>query len=202
MVLRARRGGTGSKYVTLRGGVRRAIPFLLVRSGGCATAVQSLPVDRPWTGSCSQPASSCLPTACLFFPATEGISEMRPPLLVGKPCPANATAACCLAAGHAPDELTASSGAPNSRSGPKVCRLSAGGNRIRTSGTAEDAGLVADLYAHNASRRIPQKGVGSDSRLLAPPCGGSGGLGGGLCVSRSMRRVRLPRRYVSDFADV
>src|SRR6516164_10471095 len=36
------------KGVTLRGGVRRAIPFLLVRSGGCATAVQSLPVDRPW----------------------------------------------------------------------------------------------------------------------------------------------------------
>src|SRR5258708_26540463 len=35
MVLRARRGGTGSKYVTLRGGLRRAIPFLLVRSGGC-----------------------------------------------------------------------------------------------------------------------------------------------------------------------
>jgi hypothetical protein len=32
MMLRARRGGTGSKYVTLRGGVRRAIPFLLVRS--------------------------------------------------------------------------------------------------------------------------------------------------------------------------
>src|SRR5713101_2592996 len=27
---------TGSKYVTLRGGLRRAIPFLLVRSGGCA----------------------------------------------------------------------------------------------------------------------------------------------------------------------
>src|SRR6266850_31552 len=36
MVLRARRGGTGSKYVTLRGGLRRAIPFLLVRSGGGA----------------------------------------------------------------------------------------------------------------------------------------------------------------------
>jgi hypothetical protein len=35
MVLRSRRGGTGSKYETLRGGVRRAIPFL-VRSGGCA----------------------------------------------------------------------------------------------------------------------------------------------------------------------
>src|SRR5712692_5980763 len=36
MVLRARRGGTGSKYVTLRGGGRRAIPFLRVWSGGCA----------------------------------------------------------------------------------------------------------------------------------------------------------------------
>src|ERR1700730_18733957 len=35
-VLRARRGRTGSKYVTLRGGRRRSIPFLLVRSGGCA----------------------------------------------------------------------------------------------------------------------------------------------------------------------
>jgi hypothetical protein len=35
-VLRARRGGTGSKHVTLRGGLQRAIPFLLVRSGGCA----------------------------------------------------------------------------------------------------------------------------------------------------------------------
>jgi hypothetical protein len=42
---------------------------------------------------------------------------------------------------------------------PMVCGLSAGGNRIRTSGTAEDARLVADLYAHNASRRIPQKRV-------------------------------------------
>src|SRR5208283_1909032 len=33
IVLRDRCGGTGSKYVTLRGGVRRAIPFLLVWSG-------------------------------------------------------------------------------------------------------------------------------------------------------------------------
>jgi hypothetical protein len=33
MVLRARRGGTGSKYVFLRGRLRRAIPFLLVGSG-------------------------------------------------------------------------------------------------------------------------------------------------------------------------
>jgi hypothetical protein len=34
MVLRASRGGTGAKYVTLRGGLRRVIPFLLVRPGG------------------------------------------------------------------------------------------------------------------------------------------------------------------------
>jgi hypothetical protein len=27
MVLRARRGGTGSKYVTFRGGLRRAFPY-------------------------------------------------------------------------------------------------------------------------------------------------------------------------------
>ena len=40
-----------------------------------------------------------------------------------------------------------------------VCGPCAGGNRLRTSGTVEDAGLVADLYTHNASRRIPQKGV-------------------------------------------
>jgi hypothetical protein len=33
MVLRGRRGGTGPKYVTFRGGLRRATPFLLVRSG-------------------------------------------------------------------------------------------------------------------------------------------------------------------------
>ena len=39
-VLRARRGATGSRYVTLRGGLRRAIPFLLVRSGcGCASTL-------------------------------------------------------------------------------------------------------------------------------------------------------------------
>src|SRR5437660_9750792 len=34
----AGRGGTGSKYVTLRDGLRRAIPFLLARSGRCARA--------------------------------------------------------------------------------------------------------------------------------------------------------------------
>src|SRR5258705_9444943 len=39
MVLRARRGGTGSKYVTLRGGLRRDIPFLLLRSGAAILKV-------------------------------------------------------------------------------------------------------------------------------------------------------------------
>jgi hypothetical protein len=33
-VLRARRGATGSKYLTFRGGLRRAIPFLLVGPKG------------------------------------------------------------------------------------------------------------------------------------------------------------------------
>jgi hypothetical protein len=37
--------------------------------------------------------------------------------------------------------------------------LSAGGRWIRTSGTADDARLLADLYAHSASRQMPQKGV-------------------------------------------
>src|SRR6202035_231334 len=36
--------------------------------------------------------------------------------------------------------------------------LSPGGGWIRTSGTADDARLLADLYAHNASRQMPQKG--------------------------------------------
>ena len=33
IVLRPRRGATGSKYLTFRGGVRRPIPILLVGSG-------------------------------------------------------------------------------------------------------------------------------------------------------------------------
>src|ERR1700720_2153658 len=37
-------------------------------------------------------------------------------------------------------------------------RLAAGGRWIRTSGTADDARLLADLYTHNASRQMPQKG--------------------------------------------
>src|SRR6202043_1930323 len=36
--------------------------------------------------------------------------------------------------------------------------LSAGGRWIRTSGTADDTRLLADLYTHNASRQMPQKG--------------------------------------------
>jgi hypothetical protein len=36
--------------------------------------------------------------------------------------------------------------------------LSPGGRWIRTSGTADDARLLADLYTHNASRQMPQKG--------------------------------------------
>src|SRR6516165_7187167 len=60
--------------------------------------------------------------------------------------------------GHgAKDAVLQAFAIPKTREEPQVCRLSAGGNRTRTFGTAEDAGLVADLYAHNASRRIPQK---------------------------------------------
>jgi hypothetical protein len=42
--------------------------------------------------------------------------------------------------------------------GTEVRRLPAGGRWIRTSGTADDARLLADLYTHNASRQMPQKG--------------------------------------------
>jgi hypothetical protein len=42
MVVGARRGGTGSKYVTFRGGLRRAIPFLLVGSGACIKNPRSM----------------------------------------------------------------------------------------------------------------------------------------------------------------
>src|ERR1700732_3272660 len=41
---------------------------------------------------------------------------------------------------------------------PAPYHLSPGGRWIRTSGTADDARLLADLYAHNASRQMPQKG--------------------------------------------
>jgi len=54
--------------------------------------------------------------------------------------------------------------------------LFAGGNRIRTSGTAEDARLVADLYAHDASRRIPKKGS-SDQIVACLRCLAAGVVG-------------------------
>ena len=37
-------------------------------------------------------------------------------------------------------------------------------------------------FVHTLYSRLNDKRTRSDSRLLAPPCGGSGGLGGGLCV--------------------
>jgi hypothetical protein len=46
-VLRGRLGGTGSKYVTLQGGLRRTIPFLLVRSGAVRKALNSIRAKRP-----------------------------------------------------------------------------------------------------------------------------------------------------------
>jgi hypothetical protein len=48
-----RRGGTGSKYVTLRGGSRRATPFLLVRSG-CGARGPQFYAGKPAYRSCSQ----------------------------------------------------------------------------------------------------------------------------------------------------
>src|SRR5262249_37708881 len=62
--------------------------------------------------------------------------------------------------------------------GPKVCRLFAW---IRTSGTAHDAPLLADLYAHNVETDPAKREFGSDSCLFAPPWGGRRGLGGRHC---------------------
>ncbi len=42
IVLRASRGATGSKYVTFRGGMRRAIPFLLVAFAAVRRTVPSM----------------------------------------------------------------------------------------------------------------------------------------------------------------
>jgi hypothetical protein len=53
MVLRASLGATGSKYVTLRGGLRRAIPFLLVRSG-CSAQGPQFYASNTAKRSCSQ----------------------------------------------------------------------------------------------------------------------------------------------------
>src|ERR1700719_2102666 len=100
-------------------------------------------------------------------------------------------------------------------------RLPAGGRWIRTSGTADDARLLADLYAHNASRQMPQKGssdqtvacfrrlgarvVGSAAvcafRFRPPGTGSkragwrrSGAFFGAVCLRRSF--VALGQRWV------
>ena len=55
MVLGARRGGTGSKYVTFRGGRRRAIPFLLVGSGACVKILALCGMKRSYRhGYCAR----------------------------------------------------------------------------------------------------------------------------------------------------
>jgi hypothetical protein len=70
MVLGARRGRTGSKYVTLRGGRRRAIPFLLVRSGGCARSA-----CNHASSSRNGPSSSATPV-----PQTDSASDRKTPI--------------------------------------------------------------------------------------------------------------------------
>src|ERR1700730_3602176 len=63
-------------------------------------------------------------------------------------------------------------------------RLPAGGGWIRTSGTADDARLLADLYAHNASRQMPQKG-GSDQTVACFRRLGAGVVGSAaVCAFR------------------
>ena len=78
-VLRARRGGTGSKYVTFRGGLRRAIPFLLVRSG-CSVVEFSTHIG------CD---GSCLQVYCL------AIRTRNPTLHFGETCVAGPRRHCC-----------------------------------------------------------------------------------------------------------
>jgi hypothetical protein len=63
--------------------------------------------------------------------------------------------------------------------------LSAGGRWIRTSGTADDTRLLADLYAHNASRQMPQKGS-SDQAVACLRRLGAGVVG----VARRLRVFR------------
>src|ERR1700731_2948097 len=66
----------------------------------------------------------------------------------------------------------------------KVRRLTAGGRWIRTSGTADDARLLADLYTHNASRQMPQKGS-SDQAVACLRRLGAGGVGSAaVCAFR------------------
>src|SRR6202035_3158103 len=71
--------------------------------------------------------------------------------------------------------------------------LSAGGGWIRTSGTADDARLLADLYAHNASRQMPQKGS-SDQTVACFRRLGAGVVGSAaVCAFRFRPRERAAR---------
>src|SRR5580700_11042494 len=73
-----------------------------------------------------------------------------------KACPGAGRGRSAGASGHSVSYLPATM--VPSPSPPAPYHLSAGGRWIRTVGTADDARLLADLYAHNASRQMPQKG--------------------------------------------
>src|ERR1700720_2139554 len=64
---------------------------------------------------------------------------------------------------------------------------------IRTSGTADDARLLADLYAHNASRQMPQKGS-SDQAVACLRRLGAGVVGS---AAGCAFRFRPPRDTVA-----
>jgi hypothetical protein len=65
-------------------------------------------------------------------------------------------------------------------------RLPGGGGWIRTSGTADDAWLLVDLYAHNASRPIPQKGS-SDQTVACLRRLGAGLMGSAVACAFRFR---------------
>ena len=80
-VLRARRGATGSNQVTLRGGLRRAIPFLLVgsRVGSACGALSSFYADKR-----SRVQVYCLaPPSGSLGSAHSGVSLPRPGFILG-----------------------------------------------------------------------------------------------------------------------
>jgi hypothetical protein len=79
MVLRARRGGTGSKYVTLRGGLREAIPFLSLAQGVVRRVPNS--TDRRQNG----PARTRIARRKGGFPDSHGTSASSSPLPGNKP---------------------------------------------------------------------------------------------------------------------
>jgi hypothetical protein len=91
-VLRARRGGTSWKWATLRGGVRRAIPFLLVGSGcGARGPRSSIGCGQNGPAACGQRSHrrqsvalrTSLPSARRvppIFCVITGLSRARNPL--------------------------------------------------------------------------------------------------------------------------